>query len=93
VSNDKTPEHKDMTMDKEQAEMKLKASMPKNVNLHLSSTSSATVKVQVVHVNPRRGGDQHHGQAFNKEARDELDFIIARIFHTGELLFNLRRNS
>ena len=31
---------KDMTKDMEQAEMKLKASMPKSVTLHLSSTSS-----------------------------------------------------
>ena len=32
-------------------------------------------------------------QAFNKEARDVVDCIIARMFYIGELSFNLARNS
>ena len=32
-------------------------------------------------------------QVFNKEARDELVCIIARMFYTGGLSFNLTRNS
>jgi len=31
-------------------------------------------------------------QAFNKEARDELDCIIVMIFYTGGLSFNLTKN-
>jgi len=50
------------------------------------------MKVQVVQVNQRRGGNNIMDQAFNKEARDELDCIIARMFYTGGLLFNLTRN-
>ena len=74
--------------------MRLKAFMPRNVILPLSSTSSATGEnASGPSELKNRRAVNTMDQTFNKEARDELDCIIARIFYTGELSFNLTKNS
>ena len=85
---------KDMMKDMEQAKMKLKVSMFRNVALSLSSISSAAGKsASGPSELKKRRGVNTVDQAFNKEARDELDCIITRMFYTGGLSFNLTRNS
>jgi len=83
-----------MTKDMEQAEMRLKASMPRNITLHLSSTSSAAGRSASGPSKPKkRRGVNTMDQTFNKVARDELDCINVRMFYTDGLSFNLTRNS
>jgi len=70
--------------------MRMKASMPRNVTLPLTSTpsvagGSASDPSEIEESNTM-------DQAFNKEAMDELDCIIAKMFYTGELSFKLTRN-
>ena len=73
--------------------MRLKASMPKDVTLPISSTSSVAGKSASCPSAPKkRRGVNTVDQAFNKEATDELDCIIARMFYIGGLSFNLIRN-
>ena len=75
-----------MTKDMEQAEMKLRTSMPRNVTLHLSSMSSAVGENASGPSEPKKlRGVNTMDQAFNKEVRDELNCIITRIFYTGGL--------
>ena len=82
-----------MTKEMEQAKMRLKASMPRGIILPISSTSSvAGGSASGPSAPKKRRGVNTVDQAFNKEARDELDCIIARMFYTGGLSFNLTRN-
>jgi len=83
-----------MTKEMEQAEMRLKASMPRDVTLPISSTLNVVGGSASGPSAPKkRRGVNTVDQAFNKEARNELDCIIARMFYTGGLSFNLTRNS
>jgi len=68
--------------------------MSRNVTLPLSSTSSAAGgNASGPNELKKRRGVNTVDQVFNKEARDELECIIARMFYTGGLSFNLTRNS
>jgi len=83
-----------MTKEMEQAEMRLKASMSRDIILPISSMSSvAGGSASGPSAPKKRRGVNTVDQAFNKEARDELDCIIARMFYTSGLSFNLTRNS
>ena len=74
--------------------MRLKASMLKDITLPTPSTSSVVGESASGPSAPKkRRGINTVDQAFNKEARDELDCIIARMFYTSGLSFNLTRNS
>ena len=85
---------RDMTKEMEQAEMRLKVFMLRDVTLPISSTSSVAGKSASGPSAPKkRRGVNTVDQAFNKEATDELDCIIARMFYMGGLSFNLTRNS
>ena len=50
---------RDITKEMEQEEMRLNASMPRDVTLQISSTSSVAGEVQVVQAHRRREGGQH----------------------------------
>ena len=79
-----------MTKEMEQAEMRLKASMSRDIILPISSTSSVAGKSASGPSAPKkRRGVNTVDQAFNKEARDELDCTIVRMFYTSELSLNL----
>jgi len=86
----KTHNIRDMVKEMEQAKMRLKASMPRDVTLPISSTSSVAGGSAS---GPEGGGVNTMDQAFNKEEKDELDCINVRMFYTGGLSFNLTRNS
>ena len=81
-----------MTKEIEQAKIKLKAYMLRNVNLSLYSTPSAAGGSVSGQSKPKKGRVNNVDQAFNKEVRDELNCIIARMLYTGGLSFNLTRN-
>ena len=83
---------KGMTKKMEQAELRLKAFMSRNVTLPFSSTSSVAGGSTSGLNELKRRGFNTVNQAFNKEARDELDCIIIRMFYTDGLSFNLKRN-
>ncbi|XP_020267247.1 uncharacterized protein LOC109842776 [Asparagus officinalis] len=87
---------RDMQADMDQAEARVMASMPRTVTLPGSSASSAAAGSQRMPSRlsepKRRRGVTTVEQAFNTGARDELDSMIARMFYTGGLSFNLARN-
>jgi len=73
---------RDVTKEMEQAKLRLKASMPRTVTLPLSSTSSAAGgSASGLSELKRRRGVNIVDQAFNKEARDELDCIIEDVLY------------
>jgi len=82
-----------MTKDIEQVKIRLKASILRNITLPLFSTSSVIgVSASSLSEPKKRRRVNTVDQVFNKEARDELDCIIVKIFYTGRLSFNLTRN-
>ncbi|CAN6707289.1 unnamed protein product [Malus baccata var. baccata] len=75
-----------------ECEYKLKSSAPKNVSL--PNTGSFCYDLPEVNLDPkkRKGTSGPLSKAFNKEARDQCDVEVARMFYTGGLSFNLARN-
>ncbi|KAM1996356.1 hypothetical protein ACFX15_029309 [Malus domestica] len=75
-----------------ECEYKLKSSAPKNVSL--PNTGSFCYDQPEVNLDPkkRKGTSGPLIKAFNKEARDQCDAEVARMFYTGGLSFNLARN-
>ena len=74
--------------------MRFKASMPRTITLPLSSTLSVVGGSASGLSEPKnKRGVNTVNHAFNKEVIDELDYIIAMMFYTSGLSFNLTRNS
>ncbi|XP_020250668.1 uncharacterized protein LOC109828045 [Asparagus officinalis] len=69
----------------ELAELRLKAKKGKSVSLPTSTTTKEVSK-------KRRSEGNTIEQSFNRGARDHLHGLIARMFYTGGLSFNLVRN-
>jgi len=67
---------RDMTKAMEQAEMRLKASIPRDVTLSISLTSSVTSGSASGPSVPKKRGVNTVDQAFNKEAKDELVALL-----------------
>ena len=72
--------------------MRLKAFIPRDVTLPISLTLSVAGESASGSSALNRREVNTIDQAFNKKARDELECIIARMFYTGRLSFNLTRN-
>ena len=72
----------------EQAELRVKASMARPVGL---PTSSSSISLRPSKAKKRKGNTVD--VSFNMGAREELNAIIARMFYSGVLSFNLTRNS
>ncbi|XP_020266352.1 uncharacterized protein LOC109841825 [Asparagus officinalis] len=86
---------RDMQIDMDQAEARPMASIPRTITLLgslTSSTASVSQSMPSRPSEPKRRGATTVEEAFNTRARDELDSIIARMFYTGGLSFNLTRN-
>ena len=75
-----------------ECEYKLKSSAPKHVSL--PNTGSFCYDLPEANLDPkkRKGTSGPLSKAFNKEARDQCDAEVARMFYTGGLSFNLARN-
>ncbi|XP_048432388.1 uncharacterized protein LOC125473520 [Pyrus x bretschneideri] len=75
-----------------ECEYKLKSSTLKNVSL--PNTGSFCYDLLEVNLDPkkRKGTSGPLSKAFNKEARDQCDAEVTRMFYTGGLSFNLARN-
>ena len=89
---------RDMTKEIEQAEARVKASMSRTATLPTSSTSSTTGgstfgSMPDIASKPKwRRGLNIVDQEFNMGAREKLDAMIARMFYTDGLSFNLSKN-
>ncbi|XP_068312172.1 uncharacterized protein [Pyrus communis] len=75
-----------------ECEYKLKSSAPKHVSL--PNTGSFCYDLPEANLDPkkRKGTSGPLSKAFNKEARDQCDAEVARMFYTDGLSFNLARN-
>ncbi|XP_068307387.1 uncharacterized protein [Pyrus communis] len=75
-----------------ECEYKLNSSALKNVSL--PNTGSFCYDLLEVNLDPkkRKGTSGPLSKAFNKEARDQCDAEVARMFYIGGLSFNLARN-